>query len=256
MQVSANALRSGGAVVWAGQYYTRKITVGNLLLSSGSDSSHTIAGPRLKDIVCNALETQKAPASPSPRSMDETLECFHHFNVPSLPHLLALTTHPSGSFPPPKTSLIVIDAISSLFTLAFPKTIEKIDSKRDPGKKNDAAQWAVSRRWGVMSDFVSKIGKLAATSNIAVLLISQSTTRVRAQSDTVLHPAISGTAWDNGINARLALFRNWLLKPNEGSRQGNYVPKARFVGIIKAAGITYDGLGRVVPFTIKQVGRG
>lgn len=105
-----------------------------------------------------------------------------------------------------------------------------------------------------MSDFISKVGKLAATSNIAILLISQTTTRIRAESDTVLHPAISGNAWDNGINARLVLFRDWLLKWDEGSSQGVYVRKARFAGIAKAAGVTHDGLNKVVPFIINLVG--
>ena len=157
-------------------------------------------------------------------------------------------------FPPPNTSLIVVDSISSLFTLAFPKTVEKLPNRGDAGKKNDAAQWAASRRWAVMSDFISKVGKLAATSNIAILLIGQTTTRVRVESDTVLHPALSGSAWENGVNARLVLFRDWLLKRNEGSSQGIYIPKARFAGIVKAAGVTHDGLSKVVPFIIKSVG--
>jgi len=179
---------------------------------------------------------------------------FHHFNVPTLPHLLALLIHTSDLFPPSNTSLIVVDSISSLFTLAFPKTVEKLQIRSDAGKKHDAAQWAANRRWAVMSDFISKVGKLAATSNIAILLISQTTTRIRAESDTVLHPAISGNAWDNGINARLVLFRDWLLKRDEGSSQGVYVRKARFAGIAKAAGVTHDGLNKVVPFIINLVG--
>lgn len=223
------------------------------MLSPESDSSRTVIGPRLKDIILRACELQNAPAS-SPPTPTEVSERFHHFNVPTLPHLLALLIHTSALFPPSSTSLIVVDSISSLFTLAFPKTVEKLPSRGDAGKKGDAAQWAASRRWAVMSDFISKVGKLAATSKIAILLISQTTTRIRFESDTVLHPALSGSAWDNGVNARLVLFRDWLLKRNEGSRQAIYIPKARFAGIIKAVGVTHDGLHKVVPFVIKSVG--
>lgn len=148
----------------------------------------------------------------------------------------------------------MVDSISSLFTLAFPKAVEKFPNRGDVGKKYDVAQWAANRRWAVMSDFISKVGKLAATNKIAILLINQTTTRIRVESETVLHPAISGSAWDNGVNARLVLFRDWLLKRNEGSSQGIHIPKARFAGIVKAAGVTHDGLSKVVPFIIKKVG--
>lgn len=164
-----------------------------------------------------------------------------------------MLTHPSSSFPPPRTSLIVIDSISSLFTLAFPKAIDKSIGQSNAGKKNDATQWAANRKWAVMGDFISKVGKLAATSNIAILLVSQTTTRVRAETETILYPAISGTAWDNGIHTRLVLFRDWLLKRNGESSQGIYVPKARFAGIIKVAGTTYDAFNKAIPFVIKQV---
>jgi len=223
------------------------------VLSPEPDSSRTVVGPRLKDIISRACETQNATASAPPTPI-EVSDRFHHFNVPTLPHLLALLIHTSGFFPPPNTSLIVVDSISSLFTLAFPKTVEKLPSRGDAGKKYDAAQWAASRRWAVMSDFISKVGKLAATSNIAILLISQTTTRIRVESDTVLHPALSGSAWDNGVNVRIVLFRDWLLKRNERSSQGIYIPTARFAGIVRAAGVTYDGLNKVVPFIIKSVG--
>ena len=193
------------------------------------------------------------PRSSQANHGKDILENFYHFSVPTLPHLLALMIHPSRLFPPPKTSLIVIDSISSLFTLAFPRMTKTTASQNDAGKKNDATQWAASRRWSVMGDFISKIGKLAATNNIAILLISQTTTRVRAESDTVLHPAISGTLWDSGINTRLVLFRDWLLKRGGGSNQGRYIAKARFAGIVKAAGITYEGISKAVPFAIKQV---
>ena len=218
------------------------------------DTSYTVAGSRLRDILFSATDVQTSPATAPMLSREQLLEGFHHFNVPTLPHLLALLLHQSHSFPPPKTGLIVVDCISSLFTLAFPRTTDMKTLQDDASKKNDAIHWAANRRWAVMSDFISKIVKLAATSNIAVLLISQTTTRIRTESDTILHPAISGTAWDTGVHTRLVLFRDWLLERNTRSSQGQYISKARFAGVIKAAGITYDTTSRAIPFTIKQVG--
>lgn len=162
--------------------------------------------------------------------------------------------HQSPYFPPTETSLIVVDSISTLFALAFPKTAEKASSRQTPIKKSDAAYWASGRRWAVMGDLISKIGRLAATKNVAILLTSQTTTRVRSETSAVLYPAISGTAWDTGISTRIVIFRDWMFQASEAvSSQGEYMPGVRIAGVIKAKGISYEGVGRVVLFTIKKV---
>lgn len=167
---------------------------------------------------------------------------------------MALIMHPPDSFPPLETSVMVIDSVSLIFTLAFPNTAQRSEFQKDPQKKNDPAQWAASRRWVVMGDLISRLGKLAAMRNIAVLLISQTTTKVRAGSETVLQQAISGNAWDNIINTRMVLFRDWLQRPSAASVPEDYIQGARLIGVTKAGGITYGGLGRIVPFTIQKVG--
>ena len=180
------------------------------------------------------------------------LDGFHHFNTPTLPHLLTLLTHPLESFPPQKTSLIVIDSISRLFALAFPK-IEDIRDAQTPLKKGDAAHWASGRRWAVMGDFISKIGRLAVTKNVAILLVSQTTTRVRSDTGALLYPAISGTAWDGGINNRIVLFRDWLFRERNACSELDYQHGVRFAGIMKAKGMAFDGAGRVTAFKIERV---
>ena len=196
-------------------------------------------------------------ATSEPASIDSYLANFHHFATPTLPHLLALLTHPSSSFPPVETSLIVVDSISTLFALAFPKTAgENATNQQNPAaKKSDAAHWASGRRWAVMGDLISKIGRLAATKNIAVLLTNQTTTRIRAETGAVLHPALSGSAWDTGISTRVVIFRDWMFQASEAaSSQGEYVPGVRFAGVLKAKGILYEGVGKVATFVIEKVG--
>ena len=192
--------------------------------------------------------------SSSPSTTDACVENLHHFTTPTLPHLLALLTHHSSNFPPPKTLLIVIDSVATLFALAFPRSTEVASSQQVPAKQNDTKQWASSRRWAVMGDFISKVGRLAATQNIAILMTSQTNTRIRSETGATLHPAISGTAWDGGIRNRIVLFRDWMLKPsNNSSSQGDYIPGVRFAGVMKAKGVSYEGLGKVVAFTITKV---
>lgn len=222
-------------------------------------ASSGLAGPRLKEIITgfdthNDLGLAKSASS---RSSEVLLTKLHQFTTPTLPHLLALLTHDSNTFPPKETGLIVVDSISSLFTAAFPKTTDDLDSKQIPEKqkKSDEAQWAGGRKWAVMSDFISKLGKLAATQNTVILLTSQTTTRIRTETGAMIHSAVSGTSWDAGISARIFLFRDWLFNSTEESRQGNFVPGVRFAGVSKAGGVSYEGLGQIISYTIEKVCR-
>lgn len=167
--------------------------------------------------------------------------------TPTLPHLLALLLHSPPSFPPKDTSLLVIDSISAIFNHAFAQS-NGYDG-RTAVKKNDVAQWAAGRRWAVMSDVISALGKLATTKNIAVLATNQTTTKVMLESAASLQPAMSGTAWDAGINYRLLLFRDWQIELGEESSNSDL----RFAAVTKVASNTLDGFGEVVAFTVDEV---
>ncbi len=200
------------------------------------------------------LDVPEEEVASDRESVNGYLKRLHHFTTPSLPHLLALLIHQSSNFPPTDTSLIIVDSISTLFTIAFPKTGENAHSHQPLANKNDAAHWALGRRWAVMGDFISQIGKLAATKNIAILLTSQMTTRIRSETGAVMHPAIAGTAWDSGISTRIVIFRDWVFKAKDAaSNHEEYVSGVRLAGVMKAKGVSYEGVGKVVLFTIEKV---
>lgn len=211
-----------------------------------------MVGPRLRDMLSDLHISENETAS-EPESVDDHLKRLHHFTTPSLPYLLALLMHQSPSFPPTETSLLVIDSFSTLFALAYPKTGENVRSQQPTIKKNDSAQWASGRRWAVMGDIISKIGRLATTWNIAVLLTSQMTTRVTSDAGAVLQPAISGTSWDTGISSRVVVFRDWISQGTDASSsQGEYLPGVRLAGVSKAKGVSHEGLTKTVMFTIEK----
>ena len=212
---------------------------------SPTDTTSQVVSSRLRDIMGS---TQCDRAS-QPASQPEENLC--HFYTPTLPHLLALLAHPSESFPPRNTSLIVIDSVSSLFALAYPRKAAN-NADQAPQRKRDPSQWAAGRRWAVMNDFISTLGRLAATRNIAILLLSQTTTKIRSDVGAMLNPAISGTGWDNAIANRVILFRDWLLQNENGETPGPH-PDVRFAGVLKAKGTTYEGTGKLTAFTIKKV---
>jgi hypothetical protein len=98
---------------------------------------------------------------------------------------------------------------------------------------------------------------MAAINNIAVLLTSQTITRIRSGLGALLLPAISGSEWDNGISTQLVLFRDWPPRPNTQSNDDIDQWKGiRYAGLIKAKGVLAadDGsFGTVVPFSIEKV---
>ena len=219
------------------------------------DTGSPIVGPRLADIVSQSplLRSQGPPSSPPmPRSLNDLLNDFHYFFTPTLPHLIALLAFSSPSFPPQATSLIVVDAISSLFAIAFPRAVERDDSNKAAAKKNEAVQWAANRRWSIMNDLSARLAKLAAVRNISIVLLSQTTTKVKTEYAAVLRPAISTKAWEDGLSNRILLFRDWAAREADSSSQ--QLPQAmRFAGVVRLGGVSYEGVGRVVPFTIGTV---
>lgn len=200
------------------------------------------------------------PSSPPEiRPLDELLANFTHFQVHTLPHLLALIVTPPHGFPPPQSSLLVIDSASNLFTSTFPRTSE-VGTRGNgvPEAKKGNLQWAANRKWPVMGDFVSKLGKLATLKNLAVVLTGQTTTKVRGMRKPVLRPAMSGTAWEAGINTRIVLFRDW--PPADLQSVGSQTQDrtvVRYAQVLKAGGKVASGgnpTELVVPFAIDAGG--
>ncbi|KAI9768400.1 MAG: hypothetical protein M1835_006882 [Candelina submexicana] len=260
MQVSANALHSGDQVIWVGMHVVNTGVIKEYAKLYATDAASSLVGPRFKEILLGfKLPDDREPPSspPADRSMDDLLSKFNYFTAPTLPHVLALLFHPSPAFPPSDTAVIVIDSISTLFNNAFARTTEGKPRTGQPNftKKPDAAQWAASRRWAVMEDCMSKLSKLAATKNIAVLLTSQTTTKVRAETGAVLHPALSGKGWDRGLTNRIVLFRDWPPSPVDNTQHPEDILALRYAGVVKAGGVLQsglEGLGSVVPFVIES----
>jgi len=225
-----------------------------LLTVEQIDCAFPVVGLRLHRI----LSGSEVPVSlETPSSMEELLDHLHYFTTPTLPHLLALLLHPTPNFPPNKTGLIVIDSLSTLFAAAFPRATDPPDGKQATGKMKDSIQWAASRRWSVMGDFVSKLSKLAVTRNLAVLLTNQTTTKVRADTGALLRSAIRGASWDAGVSSRIVLYRDWALRPGDGDGEGVHRLQAvRYAGVLKAGGAVYSdggGVGKFVAFAITDV---
>jgi hypothetical protein len=154
--------------------------------------------------------------------MSVNLDDFIHFRTPTLAHLIALLIRPPKGFPPPETSLIVIDSVSELFTSHFPSAAE-LKEELAEGKLVDKAHlhWLLGRKSNVANELATHLTRLAAR-NIAIVAINQSQTKIKEEEEATLLPALAGGAWENTIYTRIAVYRA--------------LPDERFVEIEKLAG--------------------
>ena len=203
-------------------------------------------------------------------SNDAVLSRLHHFNTHSLAHLLALIIHTPPSFPPPSTSLLIVDSLSTLFDTAYAGHQSKSNFGNADQRTKDARRWAANRRFAILGSLISALNKLAAVQNIAILVTSQMMTRVSpggAGTRAILVPALSGKEWEMGVASRVVLFRDWAPEELRRSSQGKDAEKigaklghVRFAGVVKTNGLLEGELSSqgntlrsVVPFTIDEV---
>ncbi|KAF1995433.1 P-loop containing nucleoside triphosphate hydrolase protein [Amniculicola lignicola CBS 123094] len=238
IQAAVNALCEGHGVVWV-------------------DAAAPLVPQRFNDVLVAATDPQgpgTTMSSPSDQRRAEMKSHFHHFASPTLAHLLALFVHPPAAFPPPNTSLVVINSLSTLLDNAYPRNADDRGSRT----KSEPARWAAGRKFAVMNELISTLARVAALHDIALLLTCQTITRIRGGSRALLVPAISGAEWENGVSTRLVLFRDWI--PAQGKStdtDADRLQKARFVGVVKANGVTLAeerSVGNVVPFAIDSTG--
>lgn len=66
-----------------------------------------------------------------------------------------------------------------------------------------------ARRLQVLQYIIGALQKLAATRSVAVVVLTQCATRMQAERGATLVPAIAANVWEQGIAARVALFRDF-----------------------------------------------
>lgn len=104
-----------------------------------------------------------------------TLYSLQIIKCPTLAHLIAIILHPPQStiaspfaFLAPGTGVLLIDNISTLFSIAFPPGIDGEFLDRKSAGAVGKVQPSV-RKFGIMMDLVGGLGKVAGMRNIVVL---------------------------------------------------------------------------------------
>ena len=107
---------------------------------------------------------------------------------------------------------------------------------------------------------ITALQKLAATRNIAIVILSQCITKMRPGSGAgpVLVPAVSTSAWEQGLGCRIALFRDWIPgggnSHNGNGDRGGAVRAVSLARVLKAGGRHIsEGAATVVAFEVEKV---
>ncbi|KAH8681345.1 P-loop containing nucleoside triphosphate hydrolase protein [Xylariales sp. PMI_506] len=222
LQLAANALLSGAKVVWV-------------------DAFRPFCGRRLSEILDAAeARTTSSPATGGSTN-GERISDLIHFTCPSLAHFIALLCRPHPSCIPRDAALVVIDSLSALVSQTFPKV-------QEPRNAPKGSLSTSMRRLQVIQSMIGSLQKLAATQDLAIIVLSHCATKMQAARGATLVPAINTSSWEQGIATRLVLFRDWSFKDD-------VTHGARFVGIQKLNGVNYaPGLGAVYAFDIHTKG--
>lgn len=220
------------------------------------DTGAVLPGPRFKQIFAAYKPPQSHDSRSSPRvaePAESQLDNVSYFNVPTLAHLLVLFLHSTSIFPPPRTSLIVVDNVSALFATAFPRSVDRrgLGSTFAESARNAAQQRAANRKWAVAGDLAVAMAKMATLHHVAVLVVNQVATSLKGVRKAVLKPSLSGNGWDAGVENRVLLYRD--LAPGcEGVELTDRERKGlRFAEVVKMGGKPW--MGCVVPFVIEDV---
>ena len=100
---------------------------------------------------------------------------------------------------------------------------------------------------------VGGLQKLAATRDVAIVVLTQCATKMQAERGATLIPAINAGIWEQGISTRLVLFRDWV--EDSGDSDNKHGPsRLHFVGVQKLNGKGSSGLvDNVCAFGIQPV---
>ncbi|RSL50465.1 hypothetical protein CEP54_011906 [Fusarium duplospermum] len=185
LQLAANALRDGNAVVWV-------------------DCFQAIPHNRLKAVI-NAVKDNQGDSDVEAHDVEGDAGRFLHYSCLTLPHFVALISRPTAKAIPANSSLVVISSLSALVNSALPKSHDgRAISKSAKGPSPS------TKRLQALQSIMNALHKLAATRNCAVVILSQCATKMHSERGATLTAAVNATVWEQGVSTRLVVFRDWV----------------------------------------------
>ncbi|KAJ3521172.1 hypothetical protein NM208_g13414 [Fusarium decemcellulare] len=226
LQLTANALCSGDAVVWV-------------------DCFQAVQHDRLKAVLETEKKSRKvnSPEGSNAQEVDGSdASRFYHYSCLTLPHFVALISRPTAKSIPANSSLVIISSLSALVNSALPKSHDgKAVSKLGKGPSPS------TKRMQALQSIMNALHKLAATRNCAVVILSQCATKMHSERGATLTAAVNATVWEQGVSTRLVMFRDWVW-------QQNRLASVFLAGLQKVDGrASQETVENVVAFKVERV---
>ena len=198
IQLAINALNApdaGSRVIW---------------INTGS----SLVQRRLHDLAAayDAGDASELPSSPpiAEKLIQSPLDRLIYVQPQTPAHLLTLVLHPTSSFPPPATSLLIIDDLPNYITSHFPRSCRPNQASTSTNIMADKQAFrASSRRFNILSSLSSGLTRLASSRHIAVVLLSNVAVSIKNGERALLRSALSGQMWDAAIDTRIVLYRDF-----------------------------------------------
>ncbi|KAI5783874.1 P-loop containing nucleoside triphosphate hydrolase protein [Peziza echinospora] len=242
MQLAVNALLDGDKVVWI-------------------ETSTPLPLPRLIHLLEHHHNLRNATSGLGETTTSDdqfdpytTLSSLRLIRCPTLAHLLSLILYPPPhTFPEPRTTLVIVDSLSTLLSVAFPPGSESDftsnnKERKDPstGKwmpKQPQTQAPSAKRALTISSLAAGFSRIAVAGNVAVVVTTQMTTRVVKGVGAGLVPSIDNTQWINALSNRLFIYRDdvkrLLHNTNPPKALKERIHQIRFMSVSKAKGVSY-----------------
>ncbi len=197
LQIAANALHSDheeSHVLW--------VNTGSPLIPE-----------RLRQLMAGYNPPKPGNLSSSPLSGKDNdsmiAEKFVYLEAHTLPRVLTLFMHPTGTLPSPKTGLIVVDDLSNLLLGSFSRNPNILKAAAPAAVKEKLEKRAAGRRFQTIESLGAAMSKMATLQNTAILVLSNATISLKGGQKATLKPALSSQAWDTAIHTRIMLFRDF-----------------------------------------------
>lgn len=128
---------------------------------------------------------------------------FRHLPWPTIVHLsarLLMSDDPRSGFPPPGTSLFVIDKLDELIDKESPRDLPEDEEEKE--KRGNKPPESLLNYWKTTHHAIRMLNKFAAKHNVAVVVLMPIDTK-----QEIMVSAIDTQAWEMGVATRIMLMK-------------------------------------------------
>lgn len=211
MQLVVNSLGSsysGGKVVWIDT--TTAVNLPRLArIARGHVRTREDDGEAAEQVT--RVQSQAAAAAEED-SIQEliTEDNFVLRQITQLPHFVLFALEPPDEYLPDGTTLLVIDGLSNLVMAGLPDRVRSVDAPTpSPAREEVLSKNLASRRATVVGNISASLHRLAASRNMAVVVLSQVSAGRRDGSKATLRSILSSRQWDSSVTTRIVLYRQF-----------------------------------------------